>query len=75
MLKKIKCCYFVNMLFQHLNDENTLKLLKYNKSLQNKIGLNLSNYKVFSGKYVIIDKNGIGREFNIYDDSLLFEGE
>ena len=63
------------MLFQHLNDENTLKLLKYNKGLQNKIGLNLSNYKVFSGKYAIIDKNGIGREFNIYDDSLLFEGE
>ena len=75
MLKTIKCFYFIRFLFQYLNDENKLKLVRYNKSLQNQLGLNIYNYMIFSGKYVKIDENGKGKEFRSNDDSLLFEGE
>ena len=75
MIKTIKCRYFIRLLFQYLNDENQLKLVRYNKSLQKQIGLNIYNYKIFSGKFVIIDKNGKGKEFRSNDDSLIFEGE
>ena len=33
------------------------------------------NYKLFKGKCVIQEENGKAKEINIFDDSLLFEGE
>ena len=50
-------------------------LLKYNKNLQNKINISLLDYKTLSGRYIKYDINGKVKEYNIYDDILLFEGE
>ena len=52
-----------------------MKLMRYNKSLQNKMDIDLIDYKVFSGKYIIYLENGIGIEYDILTHERLFEGE
>ena len=51
-----------------------LELIKYNKSLQETLNINLFNYKFFSRRYIEYELNGKGKEFN-FDGDLLFEGE
>ena len=74
MLEKIKSSYFVKNLFSNLEEGNKLKVVKYNKRLQNNLDINLFNYKEFTKKYIIYGKNGKGKEY-YYDDKLSFEGE
>jgi hypothetical protein len=50
------------------------KLVKYNKSLRNKLEINSLYFKTLSGKYVIFEKNGIAKEYNPFDTKI-FEGE
>ena len=57
-----------------MDEKRKLKLIKYNKNLQNNTNVNLINYKFFSGKYVIYE-NRKGKEYNGYSDELRFEGE
>ena len=52
-----------------------LKIVKCNKSLQNNIGISIINYKLFTEKYIIYESNRFGKEYNGYDDILIFEGE
>ena len=74
-MKNINSSYIAKQIFSILNDKIQLKLIIYNKQLQKNFGINITNYKIFSGKYKIIDKNGKGKEFNIFNDELIFEGE
>ena len=79
MLKNIKSSYFKSILFSFIDERQKLKVLKYNKSLQNNINISIINYKFFTGKYIIYDTNRNGKEYNGYDDyekgKLQFEGE
>ena len=75
MLKNIKSIYFIRILFSHIIEKQKLKVVKYNKSLQKYIDISIINYKFFSGRYIIYESNGIGKEYYGYDDKLLFEGE
>ena len=45
MFEKIKSSFFIKIIFSFLDEKTKLKLLKYNKSLQNFININLINYK------------------------------
>ena len=74
MLKNIKSNFIVKKIFIHLYDRKQLKLIKYNKALQNKININLYNYKIFSGRYIEYETDGKNKEYN-YRDELCFEGE
>ena len=58
-----------------LNEKQKLKIVKYNKSLQKNIDINIFNYKLFTGKYIIYESNGIGKEYKAKDDKLIYEGE
>ena len=75
MLDNIKSTYFPEKIFAFTHDSTKLKLIKYNKSLQNKINIRLINYKIFSGRYIIYEENNQGKEYDSYSDSLTFEGE
>ena len=55
--------------------EKKLKLIQHNKKAQKSLGININNYILFKRKYVVIDKNGIAKEYGIYDDKLIYEGE
>jgi len=75
MLKNIKSTYLVDIIFSYVEELQQLKLIKYNKSIQENMSISIINYKHYSGKYLKIDSNGIGREYDGYDDSLIFEGK
>ena len=74
-MKNIKSTDVFENLFSCLNEKVKLKTIKYNKHLQGNININLINYKFFSEKYIIYEKNGKGKEFLGYSDDLEFEGE
>ena len=74
MLKNIKSSYFENILFSFIDENQKLKIIKCNKSLQNDINISIINYKFFTGKYIIYESKGNGKEY-YGDGNLRFEGE
>ena len=75
MFKNIKSTYFIKILFSYLDEKQKLKILKCSKSLQKDININIINYKHLARKYLIYESNGIGKEYDGYDNALLFIGE
>ena len=75
MFENIKSSYFIKIIFSFLNEKTKLKLLKYNKCLQNNININLINYKIFSGRYIVYEENGNIKEYSSYDNVMIYEGE
>ena len=73
VLKKVKSKYIVDIFFSYIDEKIKLKIVKYNKHLQNIINIKLINYKFFSRRYIIYNKNGIAREYSGYNDELIFE--
>ena len=45
------------------------------KVLINIMNINLINYKISSGRYIVREENGNIKEYSSYDDILEFEGE
>ena len=66
-------------IFSYLNEKQKLKMIIYNKKLQNIFGVNINDFKKISGKYMKIEKNGIGSAYiwlyNSNNNKLIFEGE
>ena len=58
-----------------MKEKIKLKIIKYNKNLQNKIDIKLINYKFYSGKYIIYENKIKGKEYQGNDDTLIYEGE
>ena len=62
MLDNLKSKYFINIVFTFIKEGRKLKLFKYNKNIQNEININLLNYKLFTGKYLIYVTKGYAKE-------------
>ena len=75
MLKKVKCLFFLKVLFSHLTEGQKLKMSKYNKTLQRTLDRRLIHYKSFSGRYIIYESDGKAKEFDGFCDELICEGE
>ena len=75
LLISIKSQYILRSIFSHLNEKRKLLMINNNKLIQNKLNLDLEYYKKISGKYKIADKNGLGKEYRLDSDILIFEGE
>ena len=77
MLKKIKPLFFIRKLFMLVDEGKKLKILRYNKELQNTIEISFTNYKHFRGIELIYESNGLVKEIDYsHDDgSLIYEGE
>ena len=74
MLKKMNDFYFLKLIFSFIEERKTLIIIKYNKSLLNKLNINSIYFKILSGKYIIFGENGFGKEYSLHD-TLLFEGK
>ena len=37
--------------------------------------MNIKNYKLFKRKYATFDKNGLAKEYGLFDNKLIYEGE
>ena len=75
MLENIKSSFFLKFVFSHLYKELQLKLVTYNKKLQKTIGISFIDYRINTNRYIIYESNKIAKEFDIYNDKLIFEGE
>ena len=75
MLKNIKSSYIIKLIIAYVDESQKLKLVRYNKNLQKKTNISIINYKHFSGKYIIYESENVGKEYNGYNDELIFEGE
>ena len=75
ILRDIKSFYIVEGIFSFLEEKQQLNMIIHNKGLQRVLFIDLEDYKEISGKYKIDGKNGKGKEYRIYNDKLLFEGE
>ena len=71
----VKSSYFIKFLLSYLSEQRKLSLVKYSKSIQNILNLQLFDYKLFSGRYIEYESNGKAKEFSSYDDHLIYEGE
>ena len=52
-----------------------LKLIKYNKQIQNQIDINIINYRLLSKKYIIYETKEKGKEYDSYNHNLIYDGE
>ena len=59
----------------HIYERKKLKLIKYNKNIQKKIDVSIKNYKLFKRKYASFDKKGLAKEYDLFDNKLIYEGE
>jgi len=74
MINKVKSTFIVQKIFSFTDERRKLELIKYNKDIQKLLNMNLINYRLFSGKYIIENKNGYCKIYD-YNDNLRFEGE
>ena len=75
MLNNISSSYITKIIFSYLGTEQTLKIVKYNKILQNKLDIHIIDYRLFSGKYIIYESEKYVKEYFTYNDNLMYEGE
>ena len=74
-IKDIKSSFIIKQVFSLLNRKQILNMVMYNKELQKVLLIDIKDYKKVSGKYKIGEKNGKGREYTIYKNKLIYEGE
>ena len=75
MLKKIKSIHISKIVFSYIEEKQKLKVVKFNKKIQEILTITLINYKLLSGKYIINEPNGLAKEYNSFTDDLIFEGD
>ena len=75
MLTSTKSEYFIKLLFSYVDEKQKLNIVKFNKSLQNIINITIANYKYFTGRYIIYESKGIGKEYIGTNNKLVYEGE
>ena len=47
-LRKLKSDYFIQKFFGYMTERKSLEIIKYNKSIQKRINININHYKVYS---------------------------
>ena len=75
MVENIKSSFFSIILFSFLDKGRKLKIIKYNKSLQQLLGINLRNYQIISGRYIIYETDKIGKEYLGRTNQLIYEAQ
>ena len=74
MLNNINSAYILKIFFSYQNEKIKFQLIKYNKKLKNKLDISIIDYRRFSDRYIIYEKSKV-KEFNSYNDKLIFESE
>ena len=75
MLDKIKSAFNLKNFFSYIYEGAKLNIIKYNKNIQQRLDISILNYKIYSGKFKVEEKDGIVKEYDGYNDSLIFKGE
>ena len=64
--EKIKSDYFLQKLYDNMTKKKKLEIVKYNKRIQNRINLNIKNYKEYSETFTPIEIEIIPKKDEYY---------
>ena len=73
MLKKIRSTFILKKIFNHIYNKRKFQSIVHNKKLQQKLGLNLIDFRRVSGRY-IEEEYDKTIEYNSYNHRKIFEG-
>ena len=74
-LENLKSDYFLEKLYDNILKKKTLEIVKYNKNIQNRLSINIKDYKEYSETFTSIEmeiiprKNIYGRFINIINEN------
>ena len=74
-IESIRSNYILKVIFHFISRKKNLNIINYNKSIQKRLGINIDDYKKEGNRYKIGERNGLGKEYNLDTNKLLFEGE
>ena len=55
LLRKLKSDYFIQKFFGYMSKRKSLETIRYNKSIQKRINININHYKAYSEEYSSIE--------------------
>ena len=73
--KSIQSLYIIKDIFSFLSEKQKLNIVVYNKQLQQKLDINIEDYKRQNGIYKEVKRNGKGKEYAISNNIMIFEGK
>ena len=50
--RKLKSDYFIQKFFEYIPERKSLETIRYNKSIQKRIDININHYKAYSEKKI-----------------------
>ena len=77
-LIKVKSHYIIKKCFEYITERKSLETIRYNKSIQKRINININHYKAYSEKYSSIEldimpmKNKYGKFINIKEENIKY---
>ena len=74
LIKNVKSSFILNIIFSFLDISIKLQIIKYNKSHQKKLNIDIVDYIELSGRYIKYF-NGKGIEMLLKKNIKIFEGE
>ena len=74
LFEKLKSLYILKGILSMLWTNKKLDMIKYNKKLQNKLQLNIEDYKNISKRYKLAEANGFGKEYIKNTEIIIFDG-
>ena len=78
IIDNIKSRYILSKIYNNMTKKKKLEIIKYNKKMQNRINLNVKNYKEYSETFTPIEieiiptKGKYGTFINIYKNDKLY---
>ena len=74
-LEYIKSHYILDIIFSFITKKSILNIIIYNKKIQNKLDININNYKSLSKTYIEFISKNIVKQYNQKSNKLIYEGE
>ena len=72
MLKNIKSKYNLKTIIKNINYEIKLKIFKLNNKIKDILNIDLIEYKILSGRFIIGKRNGYAKEYDSLNNKLIF---
>ena len=51
-IKNVKSHYIIQLIFEYMTERKSLETIRYNKSIQKRIDININHYKAYSEKKI-----------------------
>ena len=72
---KVKSSYILDIILKFLSENKKLELISYNKKIQEKLKINIENFKNICQRQIIFETIGKAKEYLKNTNILIFEGE